>query len=274
MAYLEHELAIALEVAHRAGVMILDEYERFVVIPNAPATISTHVDHNSQEIILKALQAAFPADALLGEEATETLAAAITNAPRTWVVDPIDGTRGFARKNGQFSVMIALQIDGEIHLGVVHEPVQGRTTYAVKGEGCFVTLNEGSPTRCQVTNVSDPSLGRLTQSHTKPGKSPSAAASNMQPTAIIETYSAGVKLALVARGEAEWYINTEIGFKDWDIAAGHVLVTEAGGMMTRLHGLPVIYGAPGFRQRGGLIASNGVMHAFAVERMMSFPTPE
>ncbi|VTS02120.1 3'(2'),5'-bisphosphate nucleotidase CysQ family protein [Tuwongella immobilis] len=273
--YLQEELRIALDAAHRAGAMILEEYGRFEVIPNAPATISTHVDHQSQEIILQTLQQAFPQDALCAEEATITLAEARTVAERIWVVDPIDGTRGFARKNGQFSVMIGLRVGPDVILGVVHEPVFNRTTYAVKGRGCFV-LQHGESQRCHVSPLENPTEGRLTQSHTKPGKGPSPAFSRLERSAhqLVETYSAGVKMALIARGEAEWYVNTEIGFKDWDIAAGHILVTEAGGHVTTLAGSPIRYGEPGFVQRSGMIASNGHLHALAVQQMKDFPTPE
>src|SRR5687768_8699826 len=104
----ERELQTALEAAERAGAVILDLYQRFEAIADAPASITTAADRESQEVILRHLRDAFPSDAFRAEEATPTLADLPRAGPRLWVVDPIDGTRGFARKNGEFSVMVAL----------------------------------------------------------------------------------------------------------------------------------------------------------------------
>src|SRR5579859_7593977 len=131
------ELDAALEAARLAGEFLKDEYARFQVIPNAPANITTDADRQSQEIILKHLHAAFPADALCAEEETQSLAGIPTTGRRLWIVDPIDGTRGFAQKNGEFSVMIAFVDGGKIGAGVVSQPAAGRLTYASQGAGCW-----------------------------------------------------------------------------------------------------------------------------------------
>ena len=133
----DSDLEAALEAARRAGRLILAAYESFVAIPDARADITTEVDRQSQETILQYLCQRFPADALCAEEATPTLAAAAHSGSRMWVVDPIDGTRGFAQKNGEFSVMIALLVEGRITVGVVLEPASHRLTYAERGGGCW-----------------------------------------------------------------------------------------------------------------------------------------
>src|SRR5207248_9175604 len=102
-----------------------------------PADIGTEAARLSQELILGYLGKAFPGDAFCAEEATPTLAAAAHTGARLWVVDPIDGTRGFARKNGEFSVMIGFVEGGTIGVGVVLEPAPQRLTYAVHGGGCW-----------------------------------------------------------------------------------------------------------------------------------------
>src|SRR5579862_8474969 len=108
----EKELEIALAAAALAGKYLADEYERFQAIANAPASITTHADGQAQEIILKHILKHFPSDALCAEEATASLAGSQTKSERLWVVDPIDGTRGFAMKNGEFSVMIGFVDQG------------------------------------------------------------------------------------------------------------------------------------------------------------------
>src|SRR5262249_19000480 len=127
----EPELSCAIEAALAAGGAILQAYQAFQAIPDAPAHISTEADRQSQEIILQRIRQSFPADALCAEEQTPTLQGAAHTGPRLWVVDPIDGTRGFAQKNGEFSVMVGYVEDGQVAVGVVLEPVQGRLTYAV-----------------------------------------------------------------------------------------------------------------------------------------------
>src|SRR3712207_548038 len=110
----EHELETALRAADAAGSYLLEAYERFQAIPDAPAEISTEADRRSQEITLQAIRKPSPDDALCAKEATATWHTAARTGDRLWVVDPIDGTRGFARKNGEFSVMIAFVERGQI----------------------------------------------------------------------------------------------------------------------------------------------------------------
>ena len=259
----EKELQVALEAAWKAGDLILRDYESFIPIPNAPASISTQTDRDSQEIVLRYLQEAFPDDALCAEEATPTLQSARRSGPRIWIVDPIDGTRGFAMKNGEFSVMIALVEDGQIAVGVVLEPTQNRITYATRGSGCWTRIGTSEPKACRVTDTADLHASTLVQSHSKPGIK-SAPVKAIQPARVIEMYSAGVKLALVARGEADLYVNWYPRVSDWDICAGHLLVTEAGGKVTTLAGEKIAYCKPGHAQEGGLLASNARIHEEAV----------
>src|SRR5262245_5088859 len=150
----QRELEVALEAATRAGRDVLDRYAQFTRIPDAPASISTEADRQAQEIILRHVLAAFPGDAVCAEEATATLAASAQQGQRLWVVDPIDGTRGFARKNGEFSLMVAFVDAGRIGVGVVLEPAQDRLTYATAGGGCWRRDGAGAEAvRCCVSTV-------------------------------------------------------------------------------------------------------------------------
>lgn len=259
-----HELAVALEAAALADQLIMDHYQNLVVIPDAPANISTDTDRQSQETVLGHLHAAFPSDALLAEENTPTAAAVPKSGSRLWIIDPIDGTRGFARKNGEFSVMIAFVEEGKVVVGVVTEPAKDRRTFATFGSGCWIQDGSTPPVRSHVTNVAELAAATVTQSHTKPGAPPGKELRALSPRRVIETYSAGVKLAQVARGEADIYLNTYDACHDWDIAAGHILVDEAGGHVTNLLGQTPRYGLPGAWQPHGLVASNSKLHAAAL----------
>jgi 3'(2'), 5'-bisphosphate nucleotidase len=264
----ERELGTALDAAEQAGRHILTLYADFQAIPDARADITTEADRQSQELILRRLRSAFPDDALCAEEKTPTLEGVHATGPRVWVVDPIDGTRGFAQKNGEFSVMVALVEEGQVAVGVVLEPVPWRLTYAVRGGGCWRRDGaEGEPSPCRVTPVADLAEAVLVQSRSRNPAVPTWQAQALRPGRVVETHSAGVKLARVARGEADLYVNHYANFHDWDICAGDILVQEAGGTVTGLKGQMIHYGLPGAWQRAGLLASNGVLHAAALERL-------
>jgi 3'(2'), 5'-bisphosphate nucleotidase len=263
----QRELEAALHAAGTAGKYLRDEYQRFQVIPNAPADITTECDHRAQEIILQELTAAFPDDAFCAEEETATMAKVPHTGERLWIIDPIDGTRGFAQKNGEFSVMIGFVTQGQIGVGVVLQPATERLTYAVRDGGCWRRDGDSEPVRCRVSSISDPAQATLTQSRSRnPGK-PSRTVQAISPGRVLESYSAGIKLALVARADADLYLNTYDAFHDWDICAGHLLVSEAGGKVTGLGGQELVYGLPGAWQRHGLLGTNGSLHDEAVKRL-------
>jgi 3'(2'), 5'-bisphosphate nucleotidase len=266
MSY-ERELAAARTAAAKAASVILDLYRRFDAIADAPASITTAADRESQEVILKALAESYPEDAFRAEEQTPTLARLSSRGRRMWVIDPIDGTRGFARKNGEFSVMIALVRDGEPVVGVVLEPTTGVYTYGAHGEGCWRLREGAEPSAVRVTCVASLAEATLVQSHSDPQRGPTSPVKKLKTRAVTETYSAGIKLARVARGEADLYVSTYDVMNDWDLAAGHILVTEAGGRVTTLDGRPHIYGADSPVHRDGLLASNGALHEAAVEAL-------
>jgi 3'(2'), 5'-bisphosphate nucleotidase len=254
------ELQVTLEAARRAAERILELYVPFEAIPDARIDISTQADTDAQEIILQTLRQHFPGDAYQAEEATPTLAACERRGSRVWVIDPIDGTRGFAQKNGEFSIMIALTVDSLPVLGVVWEPALNRWTYASQGQGCFTEAGRV----CRVTITAELEQATLVQSHTRPDR-PSPVIAALHPAQVVQTHSAGVKLARVARGEADLYVNFYGNFNDWDIAAGHILVTEAGGIVSGLKGQTILYGQGA--QKAGLLASNPHLHAPAAERL-------
>ena len=260
------ELQAALDAARLAGRRIMELYATFTAIPDAQVNITTQADYDSQELILQALSARFPADAFVAEEKTPTLAALSRDGSRRWIIDPIDGTRGFAQKSDEFSVMIGLVEGAEVVVGVVLEPAKDRITYATRGGDCWRLDRGGLRMPCRVTGTSDLGAILLTQSHSKPGVV-TRQVTALSPRKVRETHSAGVKLALVARGEVDLYVNHYPNFHDWDICAGHILVEEAGGQVTTLNGEPIRYGSSGADQRLGLMASNGVLHEGVLKKL-------
>jgi 3'(2'), 5'-bisphosphate nucleotidase len=270
----DRELAAALEACARARQPILDEYARFEPIPDAAAEIKLTVDRVTQENLLQHLDAAFPQDSFCAEEDTPTLARIRDegrNPERTWVIDPIDGTRGFAMKNDEFSVMVALVEKDQVVVGVVLEPIPDRVTYAVRGGGCWQRTAGGAAARCRVRPADRLEAATLVVSRSSRPDKPSPHIEALRPAQVVRTYSAGIKLALVARGEVDLYLNTYPNFHDWDVCAGHVLVVEAGGRVTTLRGQDVTYGKAAAAQRQGLLASNGLVHDDALARLAGVP---
>lgn len=269
----ERELAVALDAVEAASQYLVEEYARFQRIPDAPADITTEADRQAQEIVLQHLVRAFPGDALCAEENTPTLRDAKTcdaahTGERLWIIDPIDGTRGFAQKNGEFSIMVGFVRKGRIELGIVAQPATQRLTYATRGGGCWRRDGtDAAAARCQVTNIDSLERATLTQSRSRNPDKPSRWVQALRPAQVIESHSAGIKLALVARGEADMYLNTYDAFHDWDICAGHILVSEAGGKVTGSDGETLVYGLPGAWQRHGLLATNGQIHDAALARI-------
>ena len=264
----ERELEAALEACRLTRQPILEEYGRFEAIHDAAAEIKLAVDRDTQETLLRHLGVAFPEDAFCAEEDTPALAGRAAGArERVWVVDPIDGTRGFARKTGEFSVMVALAERGAPVVGVVFEPVPDRFTYAVRGGGCWQRTGTGAAAPCRVATAGRLEEAALVVSRpSNPAKRPRAVEA-LKPGRAVYTYSAGIKLALVARGEVDLYLNTYPNFHDWDVCAGHILVEEAGGRVTGLRGEEIRYGQADAGQRLGLLASNGRVHAAALRAM-------
>lgn len=263
----ERELALAMEAVDVASRYLVEEYHKFQAIPDAPADITTHADRHAQEILLQHLLRSFPDDAYCAEENTATLQGKRNIGDRLWIIDPIDGTRGFAQKNGEFSIMVGFVERGLIELGIVAQPALERFTYAKRGGGCWRRDGVAVPVSCHVSQITDLDLATLTQSRSRNPDKPSRWVQALRPAKLIESHSAGVKLALVARGEADLYLNTYDAFHDWDICAGHILVSEAGGMVTGGGGQTLEYGLEGAWQRHGLLATNGRVHAEALVRI-------
>jgi 3'(2'), 5'-bisphosphate nucleotidase len=163
--------------------------------------------------------------------------------------------------------MIAFVEAGEAVVGVVLEPATGLCTFAVRGSGCFRCERRQDPTRVQATSIAALADATLVQSHSNPKRGTTVPVQRLRPRAVVETYSAGIKLARVARGEADLYVSTYDVMNDWDLAAGHILVTEAGGRVTTLDGGPLRYGAASPGHPGGLLATNGVLHDAAIRAM-------
>ncbi len=241
-------------LARRAGAAILEVYASdFEVVHKADASPLTWADERAEAIIVPALQALDPGAAVVAEEAC-----AAGRVPqvgrRFWLVDPLDGTREFVLRNGEFTVNIALVEDGLPVLGVVYAPALGRMFAGVPGQGAWLDDATG---RRRIVCRPLPASGATLAVSRAYGDGPALQAwlAGQRVAARVAAGSA-LKFGLLAAGEADLY--PRFGrTMEWDTAAGHAVLRAAGGDVLDLRGAPLRYGKPGF-DNPDFVAHGGV----------------
>lgn len=230
------------EIARRAGAEILTIYATdFAVRGKADDSPVTEADERAEALIVPALQALTPDIPIVAEEAVA--AGKMPEIGRQfWLVDPLDGTKEFIGRNGEFTVNMALVEDGVPVLGVVYAPALGRLFAGARGAGAWIEDQSGHrPIRCRAV----PEAG-LTVVASRSHGDAEALETFLKGRKVASVVSAGssLKLCLVAAGEADLY--PRFGrTMEWDIAAGHAVLLAAGGRVTDLQGQPLRYGKRG-----------------------------
>ncbi len=260
----EKELEAARNAALKAGRRIMEFYsqEREGVSVRQKGGREdnpvTEADHAANDIITEELKR-FP-HPMLTEEAEDDTGR--LGADALWVVDPLDGTREFINKLGEFTVNIALVMQGEPVLGVIFVPAKEDLYWAVKGGGAFHE-KKGSKRRISVSGngkISDMTIVR-SRSHASENLLRIIKEAGFKSTI---TSGSSVKGCLIAAGEADVYIR--LGpVHEWDICAMDIVVREAGGIMTGLEGKPLKYNKPSTLVEGGFIVSNNRSHSTLLE---------
>jgi myo-inositol-1(or 4)-monophosphatase len=250
-------LGVARVAAERAGEAMLRRWETGVDVGfKGEVDLVTEVDVECERLILEVLRGAFPGDAIVAEEGGRTGAA----GRRLWHVDPLDGTTNYSHGFPQFCCSIALEDAAGLAVGVVHAPVYGWTFSAVRGGGAF---RNGRPLRVSATAALDRALlatGFPYDRRTNPDNNTDRFAYLLRRCqGIRRAGAAALDLAFVAAGWLDGYWETRL--HSWDVAAGALLVREAGGTLTALDG-----GAARF-ESGEMVASNGLFHVQLVEAL-------
>jgi 3'(2'), 5'-bisphosphate nucleotidase len=261
---LHAELAEVLRIARVAAVRVAEVYATpFTVELKGPDDPVTRADREANEIICAALARAFAGDAILAEESVPADPREVlrrTSSPRTWFVDPVDGTREFASRNGEFAVMIGLSEHGRATLGVLVLPASGDAFAGRVGHGAFVEDARGARGPLAVSAVCDPRLATALASRSHRPALLEPLLRRLHVARVVPCGSVGVKVTRLARGEADLYVHGGPGAKLWDTCAPEAVLTAAGGRFTDLSGAPIDYASPTLPLPNGLVATNGVLH--------------
>ncbi|HEX3179093.1 MAG TPA: inositol monophosphatase family protein [Methylomirabilota bacterium] len=249
MASLERRVAV--DAARAAGRLLREALSgaHRIAYKGTPTNLVTEMDQRAEALILDRLRAAFPDDAILAEET----GAAGGRSGRRWLVDPLDGTTNYAHGLPIFGVSIALESAGERVLGVVYDPTRDEMFVGERGGGA--SLN-GAAIHVSTAATVDESL-LVTGFPYNIRETPDTnlteyAGFSVRARAVRRLGSAVLDLAYVACGRFDGFWELRLGA--WDVAAGAVLVAEAGGRVTGLDGAPLDLDAP------TLLASNGRIH--------------
>jgi 3'(2'), 5'-bisphosphate nucleotidase len=229
----------AVELAKQAGEAILEVYEQdFEVQTKADSSPLTKADLASERVILAGLARLTPKVPVLAEESGEVDFEVRRSWERAWLVDPLDGTKEFVKRNGEFTVNIALIEDGRPILGVVHAPVLDVTYVASSGNGA--TRHDTSGARpIQVAPPLTDELN-LVMSRSHANETTRRFVERLERDHRLSTLSKGsaLKMCLVAEGEAHLY--PRLGpTMEWDVAAAQCVVEEAAGQLVTLDGRPM-----------------------------------
>ena len=185
------------------------------------------------------------------------------------IVDPLDGTAGFVKKDGDFSVQIGLAIDGKAVLGVVYQPFQDHLIFAVKGSGAFLRQQDREPVRLHTSQNSSLLTLKLAMSRNHASPRMKRVIEHFGFTEIVRRGSVGLKVGLIAEQVCDIYIHPSPRTKIWDTCAPQIILEESGGKFTDLFGGEITYDRADVQNHDGILASNGAVHAAARKHLQT-----
>ena len=243
-------LEFAIELAFESGRIQKRYFQKTLsIMHKGEINLVTNVDFECQSRILELLRNNFPDDEVISEEKANAYEA----GKNRWIVDPLDGTTNYAHGYPFFCTSIAYEVGGEIIVGVVYNPIMDELFFARKGDGSFLNGE-----RLEVSTIEEIKQALLVTGFpydvvTNPNNNLNHwTAFIMRAQALRRDGSAGLNLSYVAAGRFDGF--WEMRLSPWDMAAGVLIVREAGGTVTSLSGETFSLFS------GGVLASNGLIH--------------
>ena len=243
-------LEAAVEIAEEAGKILMDEFSRPLDIryKGEEVDIVTQADKRSEQFIVSRINRYFPGHAITAEEGTGQ----DTTSEFRWYVDPLDGTTSFAHHYPCFCVSIALEQRDRLRAGVVFNPYCNELYAAARGEGARLNGREISVSKVATLGTSLLCTGFPTRFRKLSPNLQYYGEFTQRSHGVRRDGSAALDLACVACGRFDGF--WEFGLNQWDVAAGVLLIEEAGGKVSDFEGRPYQLGAP------VILASNGLIH--------------
>lgn len=260
---LDRELAVATELARGAGRILMEIYAKdFTVAYKGKNDPVTEADQLANTFIVAGLAEQFPEDGIVAEESVD-LGHALSKR-RCWFVDPLDGTKEFIAKNGEFSVMIGLAIDGKSALGVVYQPSLDKLYWGVVG-GRAELEERGVSRGLRVSEESDPSRLKLVVSRSHRPASIEQIMQRLGAQQEMPSGSVGVKVGLIAERTADLYVHISDKSSLWDACAPEAILHAAGGRFVHVDGSAIQYATADMKNRRGILAGNQATYAEVLE---------
>jgi 3'(2'), 5'-bisphosphate nucleotidase len=227
------------ELAKEAGNAILEVYRtEFAVESKEDRSPLTLADTRSHQIIAQGLMSRYPDIPVLSEEGKEIPYETRRNWPRFWLVDPLDGTKEFIKRNDEFTINIALVEGHKPVLGLIYLPVFGSLYVGDLAKGCW-EVADGQTRPLKVRQHQVEHSVRVVKSRSHPSPNLEALLKQL-PNHEVLTRGSALKFCAVARGDADFYPRLGPTW-EWDTAAGQAIVTAAGGVFVNLLGRPFTY---------------------------------
>lgn len=267
---LERELETAKSLAVEAGSIILGHYRsgfeaREKVGADDHLEPVTIADIEASRLIVDGLAAAFPEDAILSEEEPDDVEKRLASE-RVWIIDPLDGTAGFVKKDGDFAVQIGLAIGGKPMVGIVYLPFHDQIYCAVRRGGAYLNRG-GGDVRLAVSSIIEPHqmTAAVTRNHLTERIVRTIEYFDFKD--VLRRGSVGLKTGLIAERECDVYIHPSPRTKLWDTCAPQIILEEAGGRLTDIFGSELNYRRRDLQNRNGIVATNGTAHEIIIGRL-------
>jgi 3'(2'), 5'-bisphosphate nucleotidase len=264
----EQALSVGLDAVREASALVMQVYATgFAVDFKAKDDPVTEADRRSNDLLCERLSRAFPGVPLVAEESDPASYANFAGAKAAWFVDPLDGTREFVARNGEFAVMLGLAVEGRAVLGIIEAPAWGRAFAGIVGQGAWEVQRDG--TRRPIHTSRRPSLrgGSVLVSRSRKHAKLPALVHALGAAECVAHGSSGLKAVLVATGDHDAYLQPGGAGMRWDACASEALVRAAGGECTQDDGTSFEYASGELVNAQGLIATNGLAHASVIETL-------
>ncbi|PJA27849.1 MAG: 3'(2'),5'-bisphosphate nucleotidase CysQ [candidate division Zixibacteria bacterium CG_4_9_14_3_um_filter_46_8] len=261
-------LTCAIDLIKKAGEIALGFYGADLEINfkgvNDPVTAA---DMAVSEFLEQGLTEQFPDDGVLSEESfQQSLVPALRERKFVWIIDPLDGTKEFISRNGEFAIMIGLCENSVPVMGVVNQVARGWLFYGSKNNGAFWE-DKGNCRKIELARSFDKDNLTITVSRSHRPKVVDKMISELKIKKQFITGSVGLKISVVATGRADFYYHPSGKAKEWDSCAPQAILEAAGGLMTDIYGETLRYLKDDVFQSKGFLAASPAVHKYILDNV-------